>query len=137
MYRLKTASRRIAEVLTALAEGLDLSAAVRAFGRGEGTKRCWLARAGAHGEQLHEQHFRDLWLEHVQLDKLVVQMRAKGRKMWLWVALEAETKLMPVLQLGPRTQEMAHGVVHSLRAMLAPGCVPAFTSDGWNLYFYR
>jgi IS1 family transposase/transposase-like protein len=136
MYRLKTATRRVAEVLTALAEGLDLSAAVRVFGHGEGTMRCWLARASEHGERMHERHFRDLWLRHVQLDELVVQIRGKGRDLWLWVALEAETKLMPVLQLGPRTQEVAHGVVHLLRAMLASGCVPAFTSDGLNHYFY-
>ncbi len=76
MYRLKTASRRVAEVLTALAEGLDtfaalsagLSAAVRVFGHGEGTMRCWLARAGEHGECLHGCYFRDLWLEHVHVE---------------------------------------------------------------------
>ncbi len=85
MYRLKTASRRVAEVLTALAEGPDtfaalsasLSAAARVFGHGEGTMRCWLARAGEHGERLHERHFRNLWLGHVQLDELVVQIGAK------------------------------------------------------------
>ena len=136
MYRLKTASKRVAEVLTALAEGLDLSAAVRVFGHGEGTMRCWLTRAGEHGERLHERYFRDLWLGHVQLDELVVQIRGKGRELWLWVALEAEAKLIPVLQLGPRKQEIAHGVVHSLVGMLAPGCIPAFTSDGLALYFY-
>src|SRR5881227_1629235 len=31
---------------------------------------------------------------------------------------------------------MAHAVIHSLRQMLAPGCLPLFTSDGLNLYFY-
>jgi hypothetical protein len=41
-----------------------------------------------------------------------------------------------VLQLGPRTQHMAHRVIHSLRQILAPGCVPLFTSDGLNFYFY-
>jgi hypothetical protein len=30
---------------------------------------------------------------------------------------------------------MAHRVIHSLRQILAPGCVPLFTSDGLNLYF--
>ena len=50
--------------------------------------------------------------------------------------MEAKTKLMPVLQVGPRKQEVANLVVHSLAAMLAPGCVPAFTSDGLNLYYY-
>jgi IS1 family transposase len=27
-------------------------------------------------------------------------------------------------------------VIHSLRRILAPGCLPLFTSDGLNLYFY-
>jgi IS1 family transposase len=27
-------------------------------------------------------------------------------------------------------------VIHSLRRILAPGCLPVFTSDGLNLYFY-
>jgi hypothetical protein len=31
---------------------------------------------------------------------------------------------------------MAHWVIHSLRQVLAPGCLPLFTSDGLNLYFY-
>ena len=31
---------------------------------------------------------------------------------------------------------MAHLLIHSLRESLAPGCLPLFTSDGLNLYFY-
>ncbi len=31
---------------------------------------------------------------------------------------------------------MAHQLIHSLRQILAPGCLPLFTSDGLNLYFY-
>ena len=27
-------------------------------------------------------------------------------------------------------------MIHSLRRILAPGCLPLFTSDGLNLYFY-
>jgi hypothetical protein len=46
------------------------------------------------------------------------------------------TKLVPVLYLGPRTQHAVHLFIHSLRQMLAPGCLPLFTSDGLNLYFY-
>src|SRR5918911_2610010 len=37
LYQLKTSSGRIAEVLTALAEGLDVAAAVRVFGPREAT----------------------------------------------------------------------------------------------------
>jgi hypothetical protein len=31
---------------------------------------------------------------------------------------------------------MAHLLIHSLRESLAPGCLPLFTSDGLNVYFY-
>jgi hypothetical protein len=31
---------------------------------------------------------------------------------------------------------MAHLLIHSLRQSLASGCVPLFTSDGLNVYFY-
>src|SRR5215813_14816133 len=60
---------------------------------------------------------------------------ALRRCVFLWLALDPRTKIVPVLQLGPRTQNMAHTVIHSLRRSLAPGCLPLFTSDGLNLYF--
>jgi IS1 family transposase len=56
--------------------------------------------------------------------------------LWLWLAIDPLTKILPVLQFGPRTQHMAHRLIHSLRQILAPGCLPLFTSDGLNLYFY-
>jgi IS1 family transposase len=56
--------------------------------------------------------------------------------LWLWLAIDPLTKILPVLELGPRTQHMAHRVIHTLRQSLAPGCLPLFTSDGLNLYFY-
>jgi transposase-like protein len=67
-YRLKTTSKQVAMVLTALAEGLDtfatlnasLSAVVRVFGHGEGTMRCWLMRSGDHSRRLHDEHLRGL-----------------------------------------------------------------------------
>jgi transposase-like protein len=44
LYRLKTPSHQIAMVLTALAEGLDLSAAERVFGYRQATITTWLSR---------------------------------------------------------------------------------------------
>ncbi len=43
---------------------------------------------------------------------------------------------MAAVQFGPRTQAMAHALVHSLVQGLAPDSVPLFTSDGLDLYFY-
>jgi transposase-like protein len=57
LYHLKTPPGRIGEVLSALAEGLDLAAAVRVFGHGEETIARWLEHAGAQAERLHERLF--------------------------------------------------------------------------------
>ena len=45
LYRLKTPSRQVAMVLTALAEGLDPSAAARVFAYRQATILTWLSRA--------------------------------------------------------------------------------------------
>jgi IS1 family transposase len=136
LYHLKTASSRVAEVLAALAEGLDTSAAVRVFGHSEATISRWLHRAGCHGKSLHERYFQNLDLPHLQLDKIRTRLRFRDQILWLWLALDPVTKLIPVLQLGPRTQESCHTVVHELHKRLMLGCLPVFTSDGLNLYYY-
>ncbi len=136
LYRLKTASSRVAEVLTALAEGLSVSAAVRVFGHRHATITRWLTRAGAHSATLHDRFFRQLHLAHIQCDELRTRLRSRTHTLWLWLALEKLTKIIPVLQLGARTQATAHAVVHELHGRLASGCLPVFTSDGLNLYFY-
>ena len=136
LYRLKTPSRQVAVVLTALAEGLDPSAAERVFGYRQATITTWLSRAGEHAQTLHKRYFRTLQLPHLQLDELRTRLRSAKQVLWLWLAIDPLTKIIPVLQLGPRTQIAAHMVIHSLRQILAPGCLPLFTSDGLNLYFY-
>jgi IS1 family transposase len=136
LYRLKTPSARVGEVLSALAEGLDVGAAVRVFGHREATITAWLTRAGQQAERLHRAVVQNLPLPHVQLDEIRTRLRARDRGVWLWVAVDPLTKLIPVLHLGPRTQDAAHTVVHALRDVLAPGCVPLVTSDGLRLYFY-
>jgi len=62
-------------VLSALAEGLDPSAAERVFGYCQETITRWLTRAGKHAELFHERSFRTLWLPHVQLDELRTRLR--------------------------------------------------------------
>ncbi len=136
LYRLKTPSHQIAQVLSALAEGLDPSAASRVFGLRQATITTWLSRAGKHAQTLHTHYFSNLQLPHVQLDELRTRLRSATQVLWLWLAIDPRTKILPVLQLGPRTQHMAHQLIHSLRQILSPGCLPLFTSDGLNLYFY-
>ncbi len=136
LYRLKTPSQQVAMVLTALAEALDASAAERVFGYRQATITTWLSRAGEHAQTLHARFFRLLHLPHLQLDELRTRLRCAQQVVWLWLAIDPCTKILPVLQLGPRTQNVAHRLIDSLQQILAPGCVPLFTSDGLNVYFY-
>ena len=136
LYRLKTPSQQVAMVLTALAEGLDPSAAERISGYRQATITTWLSRAGEYAQTLHERSFRNLWLPHLQLDELRTRLRCSTQVIWLWLAIDPLTKILPVFHLGPRTQNAAHMVIQSLQHLLVPGCLPLFTSDGLNLYFY-
>jgi len=136
MYNLKTPAERVGEVLAAQAEGFDVAASVRVFKHGEATIRRWRRRAGEHGRRLNQIVLQGIASRHVQLDELRTSLRAKEAVLWLWVALDVETKLILSFALGPRTQQMAHALIHGLGFILAPGCIPVFTSDGLNMYFY-
>jgi IS1 family transposase len=136
LYRLKTASQRVGEVLTALAEGLDSAAAVRVFGHRHATITTWLTRAGEHSATLHDRCLRNLRLPHLQLDELRTRLRGQAHALWLWMVVDPISKIIPVLHLGARSQAAAHLVVHELQTRLVPGCLPVFTSDGLNQYFY-
>jgi len=136
LYRLKTHTEKVVQALALMAEGVDISTLERVMGIGEGTLRTWLTRAGMHAERLHGVFFQEIIFLHIQLDELWANVRHKAQEVWLWVAMEATSKVIPVMKLGPRTLEMAMGVVHELRQRMPSGCTPIFTSDGLKLYFY-
>jgi IS1 family transposase len=137
LYRLKTPSQQIAVVrITRWLKGwiLQLLNGSSATSRRRSPPGC--RAQPVHAQTLHERSFRHLWLPHLQLDELRTRLRSSQQVLWLWLAIDPLTKILPVLKFGPRTQHMAHRVIHSLRQILAPGCLPLFTSDGLNLYFY-
>jgi hypothetical protein len=95
LYRLETPAHRIGEVLSALAEGLSVGAAVRVFGYGEFTTRSWLTRAGLHAVSLHERLFQNLKFLHIQLDELCTKTHHSADALWVWCAVDARTKIIP------------------------------------------
>lgn len=136
LYRLKTQSGLVEKILWLLALGVDASAIEEVFGISEITIRTWLCRSGMQSKKLHERFMIELDLIHVQLDELWANVKHSGQEMWVWVASDVTTKIVPVIQIGGRTQVMAYQVVHELKGRLRPGCVPVFSTDGLRLYFY-
>lgn len=105
-------------------------------GHSEVTLRTWLTRAGVYAAKVHTYFFRHLSLGHLQLDELYTTLRDKTQDVWIWVAFDPKMKLIPALCLGPRSQDMAYTLIHTVANTLAPGCIPVCTSDGLKLYFY-
>src|SRR5262245_11233597 len=121
LYRLKTASQRVGEVLRALAEGLDVSAAVRVFGHQHATITRSLVRAGEHSATLPDRTFQRLHLAHVQLDELRTRLRSRAHTLWLWVALDPLSKIVAVLHHPEGTR----GAQPGCRARRGPHLAPA------------
>jgi len=96
---LKPPSQHVAIVLSALAEGLDASAAERVFGYRQATITTWLSRAGEHAQSFHEHFFCQLQLANVQLDELRKRLRSHTHVLWLWLVIDPSTKILPVLHL--------------------------------------
>jgi hypothetical protein len=48
--------------------------------------------------------------------------------------MDPVSKLLLAIEVGPRTLAMAQRVVHQVVGVLAPGCVPAWLSDGFKGY---
>jgi len=137
LYHLKTAEHRIAQVLTALAEGVDLSAAGRIFGHHPTTIGRWLVRMGQHSARFQERlFFQQVEAGHIQLDELVTKVKVKAEKLWIWTAVTAKSKLILALHIGGRSTDDGCYLIHQMSHRLKPGLLPVFTSDGLNQYFY-
>ena len=136
LYRLKTHSGLVEKIMWLLALGVDASALEEVFGVREITIRTWLCRSGMQGKKVHERFMLELELMHVQLDELWANVKRSTQDMWVWTACDVTTKIIPVIQVGGRTQELAYHVVHELKGRLRPGCVPVFSTDGLRHYFY-
>ena len=66
------------EVLTALAEGLCVAAAVRVFGHRQATISTWVTRAGQHSATLLSRWLPNLDLRHIQLEELRTRLRSRA-----------------------------------------------------------
>jgi transposase-like protein len=136
LYGLKTASERVKLATHLAMVGMSIAAISEVMGHSEETVRRWLVRSGLHSERLHERVLKGLVVRHIQLDELVNKVRCVGRRAWVWTAQDALSKAWLAWHVGKRTQADAHRLVHRVKAVLAAECVPVFTSDGLQQYFY-
>jgi transposase-like protein len=91
----------------------------------------------------------EVHVNQLQLDELYAVLRAvkndelsddeaikrlERSPYWVWTAMDPESKLLLVMDVGTRTLAMAQRVVHQIVGVLAPDCVPLFVTDGFREY---
>jgi IS1 family transposase len=139
----------IARVLACLAEGLGIRATARVFEVDPNTVLQWLVAAAEQLRAFSSYFLCDLHLEQLQLDELYAVLRElkageisdeeamkrlERSPYWVWTAMDPQSKLLVVVDIGTRTLAMAQRVVHQVTAVLAPGYVPLFLTDGLKDY---
>src|SRR5262249_28707374 len=139
----------IVHVIGCLAEGLGIRGTARVFEVDPNTVLQWLVEAADQLWAFSHYFLHDLHVRQVQLDELFALLsavkdgkvseaeaieRLERSPQWGWVAMDPESKLLLVIDVGRRTLAMAQGVVHQVIQVLAPGCVPLFLTDGFKEY---
>src|SRR5499427_2475203 len=139
----------IVHVLACLAEGLGIRATARVFEVEANTVLNWLVEAAEQLTTFSAYFLCDLHVKQLQLDELYTVLRdlkvgaigedeaiqrLERSPAWIWTAMDPQSKLLLVIDVGTRTLAMAQRVVHQVVERLAPGCVPLCLTDGLKDY---
>jgi IS1 family transposase len=143
MNRLTTEKR--AQVISALVEGNSLRSVVRMTGAAMNTVLKLLAEVGQACAAYQDKAMRNLSCKHIQCDEIWQFCYAKDKNVpadkrgkfgfgdvWTWVALCADTKLVPCWRIGGRNAWHAQHFMYDLASRLANRV--QLTTDGHRVY---
>jgi len=142
MNKLSTEERRA--VIAALVEGNSIRATVRITGIAKNTVVKLLCDLGRACSEYQDKAFRNLKCKRLQCDEIWSFFYAKekncpleqklkgGGDVWTWVALDADTKLVPCWFIGPQHATAAYHFMTDLQERLANRV--QLTTDGHRAY---
>ncbi len=142
MNKLKTAERK--QVVAALVEGNSLRAVTRMTGVHRTTVMKLLTDLGAACSDYQDKAFRNLKCQRIQCDEIWSfvgakekncsrEMKVKGAgDVWTWVALDADTKLVPCWFISDRGALSAQHFMHDVASRMAHRI--QLTTDGHRPY---
>jgi transposase-like protein len=122
-------------VVTLLAHGCPVPAAVAAFGLDERTVADWQRKAGGHCEAVHRHHLQShpLDLAHVQADELYA--KRQGGRSWVAMAMAVPSRLWLGGVLSPiRNMALIQELVGMVRLAWLPGTGLLICVDGLSSY---
>lgn len=129
MNKLKSEKQEM--VIAALVEGSSIRSTERMTGVHRDTIMRLMVRVGKACQALMDQKMRNLRCKRIQVDEIWCYVQKKQRHLkrtdnpnrcgdfWTWVALDAETKLVPAYKVGKRNSFMAKEFISDLSSRLA------------------
>jgi IS1 family transposase len=134
------------QAVNCLIEGCSIRATVRMTGIAKKTVMRLLREVGEVCESYQDRTLRNLRCRRIQVDELwgfnyckaknvtpdIEAKVANAGDVWLWVAIDPESKLVPCWTLGNRGAETAFGFIHDLKDRLTNRV--QLTSDGHRVY---
>jgi IS1 family transposase len=137
---------RQAQILSALVEGNSVRSVSRMSGAHIGTILSLLVRVGNGCGRLMDRTMRGLSCERLELDEIWAYVAMKQKRageyperkaqvgdFYTFVALDAETKLVPAFRVGKRTWSECDAFIHDLRGRLTTR--PQISTDAFAGYY--
>ncbi|MGZ5165788.1 MAG: IS1 family transposase, partial [Burkholderiales bacterium] len=136
-----------AQVAGCLVEGMSIRATVRTTGVAKNTIVKLLSDLGAACNAYSDAALRNLDIKRVEADEIWSFCYAKQKNVpedfqgtegygdvWTWVAIDADTKLVPSFLVGERTVEDGYAFMSDLRDRIRTGNRIQLTTDGLGIY---
>lgn len=133
------------QIISCLVEGNSIRATCRMTGAAKGTVTRLLENVGAACAEYQDKTLKNLNCTNIQCDEIWSFCYAKDKNVpeehkgvfgygdvWTWVALDADTKLVPSWCIGLRNAEYAHRFLTDLESRLANRV--QLTTDGHKAY---
>ncbi len=141
----KLSNEERAKVVNCLIEGCSLRSTVRLTGVAKKTVSRILVEVGEACAAYHDKIMRNLPCKVIQVDEVWSFTYAKQANIpehlqgqdgigdtWTWIAIDADTKLIPCWHVGLRDAAAAYAFIHDLKGRLANRV--QLTSDGHRPY---
>jgi IS1 family transposase len=138
-------TRRRAMVISALVEGNSVRATSRMTGVAKGTILKLLGEVGRACEEYQNETFHNLNCRRIQCDEIWNFCYAKQKNVpadkqgqfgfgdvWTWVAIDADSKLIPTWAVGKRDAGTAYALIQDLAGRMANRI--QLTTDGLRVY---
>lgn len=141
----KLDKKRRTQVIASLVEGNSIRATVRMTGVAKNTIVKLLEDIGTACLNYQDKAFNNLTCQRIQCDEIWSFVGAKAKNVpaekqgefgvgdvWTWVAIDADTKLVPCFHVGKRDAQAAYDFIQDLAARLANRV--QLSTDGYKPY---